>query len=144
MTGQELEKEKNERRLNERTPGVDVVDAPETPRARARKPDLLWEAVLETCGISGPIPSSARGAYNRAVADLRAVDATPEEVASRGAMFRARWPGASLTPPALARHWAECKPDPRNLPTRSNEAFGAYARMIAADIARHGEGELER
>lgn len=74
--------------------------------------DLVWEMMLEVCGIDGQkIPSSARGPYNRARKDLRQVGATPDEIVRRAVVFRTRWPDASLTPTALARRWAECDPE---------------------------------
>lgn len=73
----------------------------------------MWEATLEACGISGEIPGGARGGYNRAVADLKGVGASPEQVRVRAARFRQKWPTMSLTPTALARHWAELDGAPR-------------------------------
>lgn len=69
------------------------------------KRDLLWEVVLEVCGIEGPITASARGAYNRAVKDLRQVGATPEDVRLRAGRYRTMFPRASLTPTALSKWW---------------------------------------
>jgi hypothetical protein len=82
-----------------------------TSRSIERR-DVEWEMMLEVCGIdASDIPASARGAYNRAVKDLRSVGATPEEIVRRAWVFRQRWPEASLTPTALARRWAECDPE---------------------------------
>lgn len=75
---------------------------------KARRRDQLFEALMVVAGVDlADIPPSARGAYNRARADLAAVGATPEEVIRRGAIFRATWPDIRLTPTALARRWAE-------------------------------------
>lgn len=86
--------------------------------ARNGKRDELWESMLVVCGISGAISPSARGAYNRARADLAACGATPIEVQERAAIYRMRWPSASLTPTALARRWSECEVTPEHLPGR--------------------------
>lgn len=71
----------------------------------------MWDAVLLACHLDGQVPTdSARGAWSKAVSELRRVGATPTEVAARAAAFRAQWPGATLTPTALARRWAEISP----------------------------------
>lgn len=138
------ENQENENQENEKPLAPSTLDAGSVAvERRARPPDLLWEAVLEACGITGTPTPSARGAYNRAVADLRAVEATPEEVIGRAAMFRARWPGASLTPTALARRWAECEPDARNLPRTATRAPSEFARAMALEAARYPMEELE-
>lgn len=106
-----------------------AADAPATRPPRRR--DELWEALLGACGISGPIPASARGAYNRAVADLRDLGVTPADIRARARVFRLRWPSASLTPTALARRWAECEPNPAHLPGRQlTRAEAALVRLV--------------
>lgn len=84
---------------------ADVVDHPR----RVREPDDLWETVLMVCRIPDdePIPKSARGAYNKAVSEIRKAGGTPEDVMERAIAFRNAWPGVSLTPTALARRWSE-------------------------------------
>jgi len=63
---------------------------------------------MSVCGIeTASITASSRGAYNRAVADLREVGATQGQVVLRAKKYRERWPSTSLTPTALAKHWAE-------------------------------------
>lgn len=79
--------------------------------AKAGRPkDLLWEAMLGACGIplTAAIPKSARGAYNKALADLRAIGATPESIRAHAQAFRRKWQRVSLTPTALVRRWNEC------------------------------------
>lgn len=89
--------------------GGDGYGASGTRSGRAR--DLIWEAMLEVCGIdSSAIPDSARGAYNKAAAQLRAMTSRPDEVRARARRYTEQWPSTTLTPPALARHWAECTP----------------------------------
>lgn len=97
-------------------------NVPDRPR------DLVWDALLEACGIAGQVPASARGAYGKAVKDLREVGASPVAISARAQVFRRRWPEASLTPTALARRWAECEPG-RNLATASADpALDVVAR----------------
>lgn len=78
----------------------------------AKDPDFLWEAMLQGCGI--PLPAkpteSERGAWNKSLKQLRDAGATPEEIGRRCAAYKLKWPGVSLTPTALARHWSECLP----------------------------------
>lgn len=110
--------------------------AAETPRPR----DLIWEAVLSACEVQAEaITSSARGAYNRAVADLKAVGAEPAEIHRRSMIFRHRWPGITLTPSALAKQWAACEtsPAPTPTPSRNSQALHlAMERAHASDIRR--------
>lgn len=80
-----------------------------TPSKRQRRVDVVWDAMLAVCGVTA-VTSSARGAYNRSAADLRAVGATAETIGQRANVFRERWPDVSLTPTALARRWGECDP----------------------------------
>ena len=85
-------------------------DAPKT--VATRKADIVWDTVLEVCGIEGDaITKSSRGAYNRACADLREIGATRKTIIIRATVFRRRWPEVSLTPTALARRWPECDPE---------------------------------
>lgn len=71
--------------------------------------DPLASTLLAVCGVSpDDVTGSSRGAYAKAVADLRAVGAAPDEVRHRAAAYRLRWPEASLTPTALVRRWGEC------------------------------------
>lgn len=91
-----------------------AIAAPAEVPTLTRRRDELWEAVITGCGLSGTTPTkSERGAWNKAVADLRAAGATPLEVFDRCAAYRDRWPNVSLTPTALARRWNECMAGPK-------------------------------
>jgi hypothetical protein len=85
-------------------------DSPSAPRARTRGRDLLWEALADECDLNGNLTKSERGGANKVLKELREVDATPEEVGTRAAEYRRRWPGATLTASALARHWSTLLP----------------------------------
>ena len=78
-------------------------------KRKKRPEDPIWDALLAVCGLIlvNPTPSE-RGAWNKAVQALRAVNATPEDIQARGSAYRKRWPNVSLTPSALARRWNEC------------------------------------
>lgn len=81
-----------------------VADA---PQKRKRKPDPVWDALMETCELdTAQLTKTARGAANRARKELVEVGATPDEVVERGRLFRREWPDMSLTPMALAKQWA--------------------------------------
>lgn len=74
-----------------------------------RKRDEIWEAVLAACGLDGQSPTkSERGAWNKAVSELRSAGATPEQIHARAKAYRRKWPTVSLTPTALSRRWNEC------------------------------------
>ena len=94
----------------------------------ARKPDLTWDAVMAVCGVT-QVTSSARGAYNRAVADLKSVDATPTDIGQHAQVFRTRWPDVSLTPTALARRWGETDPQRQHSPIAKGS--GVVERALA-------------
>lgn len=75
----------------------------------AREPDHLFEAVAESCGMDwrNGITKQARGSLNAAVKDLRDIGADPEAVRERAANWPGLFPDATLTPPALAKHWPQ-------------------------------------
>lgn len=86
--------------------------APAAADAMASDRDVVWDSLLAVCGVDPlAITKSSRGAYNRAVKDLRELGATERDIVIRATVFRRRWPDASLTPTALARRWPECDPD---------------------------------
>lgn len=100
-----------------------------------RRSDPLWDAVMDACGVdTATITHDARGAYNRAVGQLRSAEATPEEVSWRASVFRSQWPGVSLTPTALARRWAECARRQAHAPP-DEPRFTAAQRQTAATLA---------
>lgn len=113
----------------EQQPLGDAVPAPQEttgPPARPpRPPDPIWEALIDVCGLSGQEPTpSARGAWNKAAAELRGLKATPDEIRDHARAFRRRWPDVSMTPSALARRWAEAVADtPTPDPVRTVEIF---------------------
>lgn len=73
---------------------------------RARKPDTIFDAVIASCGIDPTVlTASARGAVNKAVKELREVDATPETIVQVADAYRKKWPELSISPSALAKHY---------------------------------------
>lgn len=119
--------------LNERTTAP-ASPAPEATVTEIRPRDLVWDAVMAACAIdSTSITKSARGAYNRAVGDLRSIEASPEEIHLRAQRHLALWPHVSLTPNSLARHWAELSEDPRRVPAMSHATNAAQQWLAMGD-----------
>lgn len=117
--------------------GLTTAPAAPTPTATVteiRPRDLVWDAVMAACAIdSTSITKSARGAYNRAVGDLRSIEASPEEIHLRAQRHLALWPHVSLTPNSLARHWAELSEDPRRVPAMSHATNAAQQWLAMGD-----------
>ena len=77
------------------------------PEATTRKKDRLFEAVAKECGINlSGMTRSARGQLNKAVKELREINATEEQVAAKAKAYRQQYPNATLTPTALVKHWS--------------------------------------
>ena len=85
--------------------------------------DPLFEAVAESCGLDWrtDLTPTARGALNKAVAEIRSVGASPDDVRIRSTNYQSHFPDAVLTPSALAKHWP------------------ALAKPKAPDDRRHAE-----
>jgi hypothetical protein len=76
------------------------------PREAPTKDDL-FETVAQVCGISlDGITRTARGQLNKAVKELREVQATPEQIHHKAKAYRTQYPNATLTPTALTKHWS--------------------------------------
>jgi len=77
------------------------------PQSVTRKKDGLFEAVASECGISlTGMTRSARGQLNKAVKELREIEATEEQVKAKAKAYRQQYPNATLTPTALVKHWS--------------------------------------
>ena len=64
--------------------------------------------MLAVCGIEpATLTRTARGAVNKALKELREIGATPSDLEAKAAAYRKTWPGMSLTPTALVKHWAQ-------------------------------------
>jgi hypothetical protein len=84
------------------------LPAPASPTPAVRRRDPLFDAVAEACGIDpGELTPTARGAVNKALADLRSVGAVPEDVFDRADAYRKAYPRSTITPTALAKHWPQ-------------------------------------
>jgi hypothetical protein len=72
----------------------------------------LWESVVRICGWyavwkADQLTPSARGAANKATAELRAVGAEPNDVLAFGRLWQRAYPDSTLRPMAVSGHWAE-------------------------------------
>jgi hypothetical protein len=76
-----------------------------TPKKRV--PDLLFEAVAEASGCAiERLTRTERGQINRATGELREIGATPDQVKAKARAWSRVYPGATLTPIALVKHWS--------------------------------------
>lgn len=100
-----LNDNQSERELHERE--IYTPAALAAPRPRSR--DQLFEAVVEVCyGVPhDQLTDTERSRVNRAVAELRKVSATPEDVFSRAVEYRARSPDYPLMPQTLTKYWTD-------------------------------------
>jgi hypothetical protein len=90
-------------RTKEREPKEPLAATP--PKAPTK--DDLFETVAQVCGISlDGITRTARGQLNKAVKELREVQATPEQIHHKAKAYRTQYPNATLTPTALTKHWS--------------------------------------
>lgn len=75
-----------------------------------RERDFSWEALVRETHAN---PAMERGALNAALAAIREAafseglmeDGLPEEIRLRAEAYRRTFPGLTLTPTALAKHW---------------------------------------
>ena len=89
-------------------PGAAPPERESAPPARTafaedERNDGLAEALDAACG--SPATASERACQRRAVGELRAAGARPEEVAQRAQEARRRWQRGRVTPTALVNHW---------------------------------------
>ena len=113
-------------------PSTEPEQLPAPAVRKGRRRDLLFEQVCWACGIEyKQLTTSGRGGLNKAVSELRLVGATPGDVTSRALNYKLRYPDTSLTPTALAKHWASLGEPPRNLSKR--EVTNRVALQAAAN-----------
>jgi hypothetical protein len=78
------------------------------PAKPPRERDYIFEAITDSCGLNRKeLTASARGAANKAAKELRDIGASPEGIHARAAIYRKKWPDATLTPSALAKNYAQ-------------------------------------
>jgi hypothetical protein len=106
-----------------------TILAPAEAVAPARARDLIFEALCAATGIdAASLTKSGRGALNVALRDIRAAspDVTPDDISRRANRYSRKFPGAALTAPALAKHWAACAAPPMDDWTRQQLKNAAH------------------
>lgn len=80
-------------------------------RPTSRERDLLFETIVDVCGQDARrLTSSERGRINKALKDLRAVGATPEQIRKAATRWTTTYPNARLTATAIAANWTTIVP----------------------------------
>ena len=75
---------------------------PKVPRTR--KPDPIWDAVVETFNLN-PITKSDKTRIGKVVRDLKEKGATPDLIIAAAKRYQATWPSMAFTPEGLLKHW---------------------------------------
>ncbi len=109
------------------------------PQKRQRKRDVIWDALMEVCGVNTSTINSSEGSrYGRAVKLLKESSATADEIHTRAKLYRRKFPGASMTPMAIANHWSEL--DPAMMPVEETTAIPkGWDAIKQAREERHGD-----
>ena len=83
----------------------------EKKTAKIKQRNLVWDALLEVCGVNpDKVNSSEASRYGRMVKLLNECHATPEEIRVRAAVYQRKFPQVNMTPSALVNRWSECDP----------------------------------
>ena len=91
--------------------------------------DELFEALAYVCGWDyRDVTRTARGRLNSALAELREVGATPEDVLNCARAYREMYQGATLTPQALTANWPDLKRMAR--PTQPYDPEASFERAL--------------
>ncbi len=94
--------------------------AGETKTRNPRIRDLVFEAIAEVCKIDyRNTTESELGQVRRARRELKAQNATPEEVYRKAGIYHKMFPGALLTPMALVKYWSRLEEE--NIPKTKAE-----------------------
>lgn len=119
-----------------------LAAAPRETVKKRRQPDPLWDTMLRICGIEpDTLTGSERGRINKALKELREVNATPEELEARAAAYRHKYPDAAVTPTALTANWSSITPKGRqtkNLCDLCNQRLDRHDQEICDIIQRGG------
>lgn len=75
----------------------------DTKPKKTKTVNPFWDALL--VGIGHEPPPSKKGAWGKAIHDLKEMGATPEEIIKRCEIYRLKWPTRTLTATDLAGTW---------------------------------------
>lgn len=101
----------------------------------------LWDVLCLACKINQTeITKSLRGELNKAISELKKVEAKPRDVLRRSVVYRQKFPGAALTPSALAKHWATLGPVDRSVV----EIYPGAAQQVPVAAQEQSPEEKER
>lgn len=79
--------------------------------SKNKRTDDLWNAMIEACGYEpADITASVRGRMNKALKELREVNATADQIKGAAAAYRKMYPNFTLTPNAMVSNWAQIRP----------------------------------
>jgi hypothetical protein len=88
----------------------------------SRKSELRKAMLEEFARNPEEMTKSGLGAFNKALSELYAVGAAPEEVGDRLRQLRHLWPNVRHTPTALSKHWDDVGPPYAWADSRSHAA----------------------
>lgn len=97
--------------------------------------DPWWGYMATACGHE-PAPAE-RGAWLRAIKDIKAMQGIAEDIPKRAERYRARYPDMRLSASALAKHWPELitpEPKPTMTPQERRHAEYAEHRRLAQEM----------
>lgn len=105
-------------------------ELPSGQKERVRVP--LWDAVCEVFKLN-PVTKSDRSRIGKVVADLKAKNATPDDVHVRFGRYIAAWPSLTPTPEALVKHWDTFATERIGTPGRGNsvDLMGTVKNFMA-------------
>lgn len=100
----------------------------------SRPRDPLWDALVAVLGYT-PTTAQERAIWNRNLKELRAVNATAEEIHTRAAAWRARYQ-VPLTLATLLRHWSSLAAPVAVATSRTTTMVDEAKRLIRQREAR--------
>ena len=93
------------------------INNPPTPQGgKQQKPDPIWDVAVELWHPSGVPPSQIK-AIGRSVADLKALEATLDQIRERREEHLRKWPDITCTLRSVVKHW-DTLTKPKRKPNR--------------------------
>lgn len=113
-----------------------VEPSPLLPARSERSRNELWDALeVELGPATTPTECSLRG---KAVKELKAADASPDDIHARCVEYRRRWPNVSLTQTALLKHWSALAEQSTAPAPKMNPGTQALVNARNARLAQEG------